>query len=194
MLESVKDGRVVYRDEHSRLTVTTKPLPPTTAAFVGEDATTKGDWQGKYGEAGFLLAGKKQNFPVESGIDLGEQNFSQWVAVKESTEPRALALGDGKRIIGYWRSWQLGNLCLPLNLGETPRQVSLYFLLDDKENRQFAVRVRSAHDGRLLDQRTVEGFQDGKYLTWKMQGSVLVEIEPQAPVGKEAVLSGIFVD
>ncbi|MEI8235223.1 MAG: sugar-binding domain-containing protein [Verrucomicrobiota bacterium] len=194
VLESVKDGKVVYHDERSRFTVTAKPLPQTTAAFVGEDATTKGDWRGKYGRAGFLLAGKKPNFPVESQVDLGEQNISQWVAVKESTEPRALVLGDGKRIIGYWRSWQRGNLCLPLNLGETPRQVSLYFLLDGKEQRQFAVRVRSAHDGRLLDQRTVEGFQEGKYFTWKMQGSVLVEIEPGTPVGKEAVLSGIFVD
>ncbi|MEI8234227.1 MAG: glycoside hydrolase family 2 TIM barrel-domain containing protein, partial [Verrucomicrobiota bacterium] len=194
VLESVKDGKVVYHDERSRFTVTANPLPQTTAVFVGEDATTKGDWRGKYGKAGFLLAGKKPNFPVESQIDLGEQNVSQWVAVKESTEPRALALEDGKRIIGYWRSYQRGNLCLPLNLGETPRQVSLYFLLDDKEKRQFAVRLRSAHDGRLLDQRSVEGFQDGKYLTWKMQGSVLVEIEPQTPAGKEAVLSGIFVD
>ena len=194
VLESVKDGKVVYRDERSRFTVTAKPLPQTAAAFVGEDTTTQGNWQGKYGKVGSWLAGNKQKVPVESQIDLGEQNFSQWIAVKESTEPRALALDGGKRIIGYWRSYQRGNLCLPLNLGETPRQVSLYFLLDDKEKRQFAVRLRSAHDGRLLDQRSVEGFQDGKYLTWKMQGSVLVEIEPQTPVGKEAVLSGIFVD
>jgi acyl-CoA thioesterase len=70
--------------------------------------------------------------------------------------------------------------------------VSLYFLWDGKEPHQFAVRLRSARDGRLLDQRTVERFQDGKYLTWKMQGSVLVEIEKI--VGKEAVCSGIFVD
>ena len=194
VLESVKDGKVVYHDERSRFTVTAKPLPQPAAAFVGEDTTTQGNWQGKYGKAGSWLAGNKQKVPVESQVDLGLQNISQWVAVKESTEPRALALGDGKRIIGYWRSWQLGNLCLPVNLGETPRQVSLYFLLDGKEQRQFAVRVRSAHDGRLLDQRSVEGFQEGKYLTWKMQGSVLVEIEPQTPVGKEAVLSGIFVD
>ncbi|MEI8235226.1 MAG: sugar-binding domain-containing protein [Verrucomicrobiota bacterium] len=194
VLESEKDGKVVYHDERSRFTVTANPLPQTTAVFVGEDATTKGDWRGKYGKAGFLLAGKKPNFPVESQIDLGEQNISQWVSVKESTEPRALALEDGKRIIGYWRSWQMGNLCLPLNLGETPRQVSLYFLWDGKEKRELAVRLRSARDGRLLDQRAVEGFQEGKYLTWKVQGSVLVEIEPQAPVGKEAVLSGLFVD
>jgi len=194
VLESVKDGKVVYHDERSRFTVTAKPLPQPAAAYVGEDISTKGDWQGRYGKAGSWLAGNKQKVPAESQVDLGLQNISQWVAVKESTEPRALALGDGKRIIGYWRSWQRGNLCLPMNLGETPRQVSLYFLLDGKEERQFAVRVRSAYDGRVLDQRTVEGFQEGKYLTWKMQGSVLVEIEPQTPVGKEAVLSGVFVD
>ena len=40
------DGKVVYHDERSRFTVTAKPLPQTAAAFVGEDTTTQGNWQG----------------------------------------------------------------------------------------------------------------------------------------------------
>ena len=87
----------------------------------------------------------------------------------------------------YW-----GDLDFVMDVGPAPRKVSFYFLdWDDEGRREQTVSMRTV-DGRVLDERTVSGFQQGKYLTWKMQGRVKVEIKQKA--GKFAVFSGLFVD
>ena len=186
VLESVKDGKVVCHDEHSRLTVTTKALP-SVATFVGQDETTQGNWQGKYGKVGVSLAGWwKPKQPAPAGIDLAHFSYENWA--QKPTEPKALANDGGKRSAFYW--W--GDLSFVVDAGPAPQKVSFYFLdWDDEGRREQTVSVRAV-DGRVLDERTVSGFQQGKYLTWTMQGRVKVEIKQKA--GKFAVFSGVFVD
>jgi len=192
VLESVKDGKVVCHDEHSRLTVTTRPVPPAEAAFAGVDESTQGDWQGKYGKGGYWLARMHSKFPVETGVDLGHLIGKAWTL--ECNDPRALVRDDGKkRIAGCW----YGPVRFPLHLGREPRIVTFYFLDWNAKKREQTVRIRT-QDGRLLDERAVSDFQNGKYLTWKIRGSVLVDIQQTG--GTEdtntqgPVLSAVFVD
>ncbi|MEI8235224.1 MAG: sugar-binding domain-containing protein [Verrucomicrobiota bacterium] len=186
VLESVKDGKVVCHDEHSRLTVTTKTIPASVAAFVGADETTRGDWQGKYGKEGSWLAGRGPRLSAYFGTDLMHFSWGSWA--QKPTEPQALADDGGKRSACYW--W--GDLSFVVDVGPAPRKVSFYFLdWDDAGKREQTVSMRAV-DGRVLDERTVGGFQQGKYLSWTMQGRVKVEMKQKA--GKFAVFSGVFVD
>ena len=189
VLESVKDGKVVCHDEHSRLTVTTKAIPASEATFVGQDETTQGNWQGKYGQEGFMvpgMAGAGLKLPRYVSLAKPFGGGHSWT--KQSPEARALATGEGTRVAAYY--W--GDLDFVMDVGPAPRKVSFYFLdWDDEGRREQTVSMRTV-DGRVLDERTVSGFQQGKYLTWKMQGRVKVEIKQKA--GKFAVFSGLFVD
>ena len=108
--------------------------------------------------------------------------------LKETTDPRALLTKDGKRNPNYWN----GDIFFLFDVGPSPREVSFYFVDWDEDGRcEQTVSIRS-WDGQLLDQRTVGGFHQGKYLTWKMQGRAKVEVKQKA--GKPAVVSGVFMD
>ena len=185
VLESIKDGNVVYRDERSRLTVTTKAIPASEAMFVGEDEKTQGNWREKYGKVGNWLPARQWKQPAYAWMDPNVSG-SRWV--NQTTDPRALADSDGKRNVDIWT----GKLNFIFDAGPAPREVSFYFVdWDDEGRREQTVSVWS-WDGQLLDQRTASGFQQGKYLTWKMQGRIKVEVKQKA--GKQAVVNGIFMD
>lgn len=186
VLEALKDGKTVNRDERTRLTVTTKPIPPTEVVFIGQDETTKGDWPEKYGKAGSWLAGKESKLPAYAKMGLDQP--SHWIWAAETTELRAPIVAAGKRIASCW----YGDMNFTLDVGDRPRKVTLYILdWDEAGKRQQTVRI-SRLDGEVLDQRDITGFHEGKYLTWKVRGSVQVEI--QKVTGKNAVFSGVFVD
>ena len=190
VLESLKDGKVVYRDERSRLTVTTRAIPASEATFVGEDEKTQGNWLEKYGKEGYWGVAIGDKKPAYAWMD---HNASRtWM--KDTTDPRALLTKDGKRNPNFW-CWDrvaLLDMTFLFDVGPAPREVSFYFVdWDDEGRREQTVSVWS-WDGQLLDQRTVSGFQQSKYLTWKMQGRIKVEVKQKA--GKQAVVNGIFMD
>ena len=185
VIESLKDGKVVNRDEHSRLIVTTKAILPSVATFVGQDETTQGNWQSKYGKEGNWLPGQAWKQPAYAWMDA---NVSGRRRVNQTTDPRAFVATNGKRTTDFWT----GLPTFIFDVGPAPRKVSFYFVdWDDEGRREQTVSIRT-WDGQLLDQRTVGGFQQGKYLTWMMQGRVKVEVKQKA--GKSAVVNGIFMD
>ena len=185
VLESLKDGKVVNRDEHSRLIVTTKAILPSVATFVGQDETTQGNWQSKYGKEGNWLPGQAWKQPAYAWMDA---NVSGRRRVNQTTDPRAFVATNGKRTTDFWT----GLPTFIFDVGPAPRKVSFYFVdWDDEGRREQTISIRT-WDGQLLDQRTIGGFQQGKYLTWMMQGRVKVEVKQKA--GKAAVVNGIFMD
>lgn len=197
VLESVKDGKVVFHDEHSRLAVTENPIPPAEAVFAGVDETTHGDWQGKYGKNGFWLAGGGVKQPTGVGIDMPPLEPRVWA--KDSKERGALMGADGKRISAGWYFKVPAPLFLKVS--DAPRKVTFYLLnikdgnrVDLAKNREEVISIRTL-DGRLLDQRSVSDFQEGKYLSWKIRGEVSVGIERGKESGGAApTFSALFVD
>ena len=67
----------------------------------------------------------------------------------------------------------------------------MYFVDWDQQGvREQTVQIRSGSE--VMDHRKLTAFHGGKYLTWRIQGRVQVEIRKVA--GNNAVISGIFFD
>ncbi len=173
VLESVKDGERVMRDERSRLTVTSRALPASAATFIEMDKTTGAAWKGKYGQQGYWLAGSESKLPGDVKVDASNMVAKTWE--KETSEPRVPAGEDGKRVAAGWLGTQR-YLTFTLDVGDTPRKISLYFYIWKQADWTWQTVMIRSMEGRLLDERRIDHFKDGGYLSWKIKGRVQVEI------------------
>ncbi|MEW6161024.1 MAG: hypothetical protein AB1813_26645, partial [Verrucomicrobiota bacterium] len=90
--------------------------------------------------------------------------------------------------------WYAGN-SFTANLNFTDGQwhrVSLYFLDWDRLGRVETVEVLDAASEGILNTQTISNFQEGKYFTWEVKGSVKFRLRNSS--GPNALLMGIFVD
>ena len=88
--------------------------------------------------------------------------------------------------------WYGDTIVFDLEVGESSRNVTMYFVdWDQQDVRMQTVQIRTC-GGELLDARELTAFHAGKYLTWRIQGRVQVEI--RKGTGNNAVISGIFFD
>lgn len=192
VLESRKDGQMVFHDDSNCLMVHAKILP-SSAQFLERDATTKGNWRGVYGAEGNVLAAKKPEMPAFAQFIW--KNGEEWIFEQQTTDVRALAffLNDGQdasrnRISAQKYSERLG---FEINVGQAPRRLSVYFLDWDHKNREQDILIED-ETGRLLDKQSVKEFAEGIYLSWKVQGKVrFTAVKNQGP---NACVSGIFLD
>jgi hypothetical protein len=67
----------------------------------------------------------------------------------------------------------------------------LYFLDWDQASRIQSVDLLD-NAGTVLDTRTVSGFENGEYLTWKIKGQIAFRISRLQ--GPNAVLSALFFE
>jgi len=189
VLESVKDGERVMHDERSRLTVTSRAQPASAATFIEMDKTTGAAWKGKYGQQGYWLAGSESKLPGDVRVDTA--NIVQKIWEKETSEPRVPAGEGGKRVAAGWLGAQR-YLTFTLDVGDTPRKVSLFFFIWKQPEWTWQTVMIRAMDGRLLDERPINHFKDGCYLSWKIQSRVQVEIHNSRVY--DGFFSGLFVD
>ena len=63
VLESLLDGKPVFRSEETCLKVVTRTVE-SAVAFLQADVLTQGDWEGKYGMDGYELIGHKSKLPA----------------------------------------------------------------------------------------------------------------------------------
>jgi len=189
VLESVKDGERVMRDERSRLTVTKRALPASAATFIEMDKITGAAWNGKYGQQGYWLAGAESKLPGDVKVDA--TNIVQKIWEKETSEPRVPAGEEGKRVAAGWEGAQR-YLTFTLDVGDTPRKISLYFYIWKQRDWTWQTVMIRSMDGRLLDERRMDHFKDGCYLSWKIKGRVQVEIQNRRVC--DGFFSGLFVD
>ena len=189
VLESVKDGERVMRDERSRLTVTKRALPASAATFIEMDKITGAAWNGKYGQQGYWLAGAESKLPGDVKVDA--TNIVQKIWEKETSEPRVPAGEEGKRVAAGWEGAQR-YLTFTLDVGDTPRKISLYFYIWKQRDWTWQTVMIRSMDGRLLDERRFDHFKDGCYLSWKIKGRVQVEIQNRRV--EDGFFNGLFVD
>ena len=71
-------------------------------------------------------------------------------------------------------------------------QVALYVMDWDHGSRVQRVDVRELASGTLLDSRTLSGFDNGRYLVWRVTGHVVIQVVHIN--GPNAVVSGLFFD
>ncbi len=189
--ESVKDGRVVFREDRIYFNMANELFPPEVT-FVGTDAQTQGNYPQQYGADGGQVFGEPAKLPPDTTLHI---DGATWVWEKKISDPRALMrLGDDSKDNRIMACRYHGDrLTLTLDVGQTPRRVALYFADADRRGRTQTVEIRNLLSPNVvLDTQTVEEFIEGKYMIWTLHGAVQIHIHRTGP--GNAVLGGLFFD
>jgi hypothetical protein len=160
----------------------------STVNFIGVDAATQGNWQGKYGADGYAIANGTQALPSYAVFTPLNQSNYTWNA--NTTDPRALqTVSPAGRVASCWYG---STFSLGVNLTDgKSHQVAIYALdWDGNFGRSETVQVLDANTNAALDSRTVSSFSNGMYLVWNITGNVRINVTTNA--GANAVISGAF--
>lgn len=158
-----------------------------TAAFVGSDTTTQGNWKGVYGADGFSIPHQSGALPKYAAVSFS--GASSWVWKYSIADVQALqkpALND--RIASCWYSPSSFSIDINLTDGQTHR-LAMYFLDWDVMGRQQTVTLTDSASGAVLNTQTLSGFSKGKWLLWDVNGRVKVTVRA---LSGNAVVGGIF--
>ena len=169
----------------------TAPAAPTaSAAFVGLDAATQGNWKGVYGADGQSIQADATTVPAYAALAPITASTYTWDASPTATPALQRQAGTG-RVAATW--YDATGYTIDLNLTDgAAHKVSLYALDYDRIGRSERIDVVDAGTGTVLDSRTLSNFGNGQYASWKLTGHVLLRVTNLA--GRNAVLSGIFFD
>jgi hypothetical protein len=188
VLESVKDGKTVCREQHAWFLVL--PAGAATAAgsarFIGQDEKTQGDWRGKYGKLGHEIPGATSELAKDTRVDWGDA--AVWVWANSTAEPRALTRKDAGRLAACRYANEIDLL---VDIPAAGRRLSLYFV-DWDHGRTKETFTLWNDEGRVLDRREVGKLPGGCYLTWEIRGSIRIMIGHEG--GPNTVVSGLFFD
>jgi hypothetical protein len=159
-----------------------------TAAFVKQDSTTQGNWQGVYGADGYVVIGDLTSNP--SYVTPAESGEGQAVWPNSPTDVRALqkASNPAERIAGVWYSSTSFSVDLNITDSNT-HQVALYCLDWDRLGRSETAAITDAN-GNVLSSQSVTNFGGGVYLVWNVSGHVKIQVTDTG--GVNAVATGLF--
>ncbi|HVQ41745.1 MAG TPA: TIGR03790 family protein [Vicinamibacterales bacterium] len=166
------------------------PPPPPAAVFAGSDSSTRGNWIGVYGAAGYSVASDATNLPAATTITpAGQLNYT-WTASTSDTRALQRPMAPG-RVAATWYQAPSFDIAVGVAGGQSTR-VSIYCVDFDSGLRSQRLDVLDAGSGALVDSQTVTGFSGGVYLTWVVTGSV--RIRATRLNGNNAIISGVFID
>lgn len=159
------------------------------AEFLGTDATTQGNWKGRYGTLGASVAEDTHNLPpFVTFTRTGNGNFT-WDS-NPSVAEAPNRIGSG-RIAGGW----FLNGTFTLNLSFTdgrPCEVSLYAFDWDSSTREHTYTVKDFASGNTLDTRASGTYANGLWHRWRVTGDVKIDVTRTA--GSNAVVGVLALD
>ena len=165
----------------------TSPSPSVAAI----DSETQGNWISKYGSQGAVIVGEGADWPDTLGYT--PYNHQEHIWASDSDSPAALEkLSGSGRIAAAWYSEEEFEIEIETG-NDQPSVLTAYFLDWDEAAREQTVELYNAEDGSFLGSHLLTEFQDGVYLSWEVQGQVILRIINENP-GSNAVLSGFFLD
>lgn len=160
----------------------------SSATFVTQDTTTRGNWAGTYGGDGLNIPNQGGSFPAYANVSLS--GASPWVWNYNSTDISALQKVSGSdRVASCWYGAPAYSFDINLTDGQTHR-VALYCLDWDGLNRQESATITDFATGAVLNSQTVSGFQRGTWLVWDVRGHVVLTLRTLG--ANNAVSSGLF--
>ena len=166
--------------------------PPATAAFIRQDATTRGNWIGVYGSQGYDVVGSGVSNPTYATVTPAGQSLYTW-ATPSSSATQALEIPPAgtSRVAAVWYSSTSFTVDVNIASGQS-YNLELYFLDYDAKGRAETVTLSDANTSAMLNSQSVSNFANGDYLAWTISGNVLITFTCTA--GTNAVLSGLFFD
>jgi len=163
--------------------------PAGTAAYIGTDYMTEGNWKGKYGSQGEYIVNDSKTLPSYATLTTSgnattyESSSGSFSALERKSTGRIASAVTG-----------LGSVSLGLDLtdGQVHR-VDVYVLDWNGENASSEkVAVFDASTGAVLSSETVSGYSLGKYVAFDITGNVT--IMATSANGRIATVSGLFLD
>jgi glucose/arabinose dehydrogenase len=165
--------------------------PPARSLFSKQNAFSLGNWRGRYGKNGSIIAGNSTNLPDTIHFEMSGAPVNDFPLAARQTRALRKATGAG-RTAAVWQSPTNFSVNLSLFDGEL-QSVSLYFVDFDWRNQRVQnVEVFDLESGELLESRIVSRFSRGIYVTFFVRGSVQFRISRVS--GPDAVLGAIFID
>lgn len=170
------------------------------ATFVGEDGTTRGNWQGVYGTNGYALAADGQSLPSYARVEVQGNATAVWDGNPSDARAPQRAPSEGGRIASTWYTSGLGQssqdrFSIDVNLTDgLSHQVSLYVLDWDNYSRQQQIQLSDYVTGTVLDSQVVDSFVDGDYFRWNLRGHVVITITTTSSLQTNSVVTGLFFD
>lgn len=167
--------------------------PVPTLEFVTFDTISVGDWMNKYGGEGYNIITDETNYPAYAEVSISDNRSWIW------PWPRGSGLQQpedpSNRVYACWMSadWQIGGFfTIDIAFKDSKTHQFAVYCLDWDGGRSQRIEILDGITGLVLDTRQLDGFTDGKYLVFTLQGHVKVRFTCLA--GANAVVSGLFFD
>jgi len=169
--------------------LTAAPASSAAVSYVLTDTTTQGNWSGKYGANGQLIANDVANIPSFATVNLAGLSTFTWTT--NTTDPRALqqSSSSSARIASAYYTYGPYTIDVNLTDGYT-HKVSLYLCDWDNYGRAETISVVDANSKAVLSSQSFSSFTKGVYATWLIRGHVQFQVTPTA--GINALVNAIF--
>ena len=166
----------------------------TSAAFIGTDTPTQGNWINVYGSQGYNVLGSAVVNPTYATVTpSGQLLYTYATPAPSVTKALEVPPSGTTRVAAVWYSGSSFTIDVNVASGHT-YDLELYFLDYDARGRSETVTLTNANTSATLNTQTVSSFASGKYLTWAISGNVLITITTLTGAGASAVVSGLFFD
>ena len=163
-----------------------KAQSSASASFAGFDAASQGNWSGKYGSSGYVIANGPQSVPAYATF--AQEGGQSWTWAASTTDVRALTSGSGRTATTWFSS---SSFSMDINMTDgNVHQIAIYAVDFDRDGRAESFQVSDANSGALLDSRNISAFSNGTYAVWSVSGHVRVNVILTG--GVNPVVSGIF--
>lgn len=154
------------------------------------DELTQGNWKNYYGKEGIYIIGDRVLLP--NNIKINKNNCFYVSLIRNMADIRGLqryTSANKYRNSAYYLNDKEFNIEI---ITDMQTKVSLYVVDYDELKREERIIVQSKKTGTVLIDYLVKEFEDGKYISFYLEESVVISFEKVK--GPDAVLSGVFFD
>ncbi|RIJ70185.1 PKD domain-containing protein, partial [Nakamurella silvestris] len=158
---------------------------------VRTDTTTRGNWIGKYGKAGYSIPNIGTILPAGVTVTSGAGAAYTWA--ETSTSPGALQVppaGTTRRASTWFNNTTGFDVAVTVP-DESEYDLSVYVLGFDAARTE-SLRVTTPTGAEISPSKSVTDSGNGTWLTYRIDASVKIEVRKSS--GPNAVLSGVFLD
>ena len=181
---TVSGGRLNVFRAAAILTGATLPA----ASLVQIDTTTQGNWSVNYGLDGYSIVNDATSYPAYAEVTTTGATSYTWLSGTSDVRALRRASGSG-RLAAAWYSSSSFEIAINLTDGQA-HDVAFYALDWDSTTRAQRFDVLDGFGGQVLASQALNGFHDGKYVVFRLTGSVRVKVTKTG--GNNAVVSGVF--